>query len=126
MKPLWKIPAMQQHPELLKRVLKIVNKRKTYDMPSLVDFIKIVSDFYKKKEEKVEKSKVENFAKALFDSIGRKWQERRSKDFAEDWLFGVGKVEEDAEIKQKLKQNKKDSKVGRIHLFYCCNSIFPE
>ena len=112
---------MQQHPELLKRVLKIVNKRKTYDMPSLVDFIKFVGDFYKKKEEKVEKSKVEKFAETLFDSIGRKWQERRSKDFAEDWLFGVGKVEEDAEIKQKLKQNKKDSKVGprrTFHIFY--------
>ena len=107
---------MQQHAELLKKVLKFVNKRETYDMPSLIDFVKFISDYYKKKEEKVEKSKVENLARTLFDSIGRKWQERRSKDFAEDWLLGVGKFEEDAEIKQKLKQNKKDRKVGNSSL----------
>ena len=73
--------------------LKFVNKPEQVDMPNLKDFERVVEHYNKKETDKIEGSKTAKFAVLLHEKIGRKWQERRAKDFAEDMLskfFSVG------------------------------------
>ena len=94
--------------------LKFVNKPEQVDMPNLKDFERVVEHYNKKETDKIEGSKTAKFAALLLEKIGRKWQERRAKDFAEDMLgkfSGPSSLVDDVEIKQKLKENKKKQKV---------------
>ena len=94
--------------------LKFVNKPEQTDMPNLKDFERVVEHYNKKENDKIEGSKASKFAVLLHEKIGRKWQERRAKDFAEDMLgkfSGPSNLVDDMEIKQKLKDNKKNQKV---------------